>query len=452
MAGPWEKYQESGPWDNYAPQTVTKRGFGSSQEFSVFEPGQMTKSEKAASGLRNLAGPQEAFYSALTGALAEPVAGYAGLAAAAIPGGRTGPEAVQATREALTYQPRTRTGQAAVQAGGDLMHWAIGQHLAGAGGKVTDVSGMPGAGAATEAGLAAIPMILGARMGLKGRQKAPPKSEVRAASMEKLRADADALYTAAEESGVIISRESFTRFVDSLQRRMASEGVDAGLHPKAVAMLKRLEERKANNFTLKGAEIERRNIGGVAGSVDAAEARMGSIMRNAFDDYVNKLKPADTLAGDPKLAYQHLNAARQTWKTLKKAEIVDDTIQLAYDSAGTYTGAGFENALRVQFRNVVKKGVRNKRFQAQFTPDEWAMMRKVANGGPMQNVLRWAGKLSIRSPVGGGVGAGLGFVTAGPIGAVAVPVAAEGAKLAAAKVGIRNANKLYQQIASEGPF
>jgi len=58
-----------------------------------------------------------------TGMAAEPIAGVAGMAAAATPflEPGAGARAVESTREALTYQPRTEAGQAGLQAVGELV-------------------------------------------------------------------------------------------------------------------------------------------------------------------------------------------------------------------------------------------------------------------------------------------------------------------------------------------
>ena len=56
----------------------------------------------------------------VTGALAEPIAGLAGIGAL-LPGGRTPTEAIEATREALTFQPRTEAGKAGLQAVGEVL-------------------------------------------------------------------------------------------------------------------------------------------------------------------------------------------------------------------------------------------------------------------------------------------------------------------------------------------
>jgi hypothetical protein len=96
MPKPWEKYQQGsapeGPWVQYAaPATDPKKS-------SVgFKP--------------EMAAPFEVALQVGTGALAEPVAGLAGILAAITPGGERAGNVVRNTREAMTYQPRTEFAQ-----------------------------------------------------------------------------------------------------------------------------------------------------------------------------------------------------------------------------------------------------------------------------------------------------------------------------------------------------
>ena len=53
-------------------------------------------------------GGGEAALQLATGAIATPIAGFAGIIAAVAPGGKTGAEAVESAQEALTFQPRTK--------------------------------------------------------------------------------------------------------------------------------------------------------------------------------------------------------------------------------------------------------------------------------------------------------------------------------------------------------
>lgn len=64
---------------------------------------------------RDVIGGAEALGTLATGAIAEPIAGVAGLVGAALPGEEgQGARFVEQTREALTYQPKTESGQAIV--------------------------------------------------------------------------------------------------------------------------------------------------------------------------------------------------------------------------------------------------------------------------------------------------------------------------------------------------
>ncbi len=66
-------------------------------------------------------GTAEAAGAIASGAIAEPLAGLAGIGAAIVPGGKTGAEAVESTREALTLQPKTEQGRSQIQAVGEFI-------------------------------------------------------------------------------------------------------------------------------------------------------------------------------------------------------------------------------------------------------------------------------------------------------------------------------------------
>jgi hypothetical protein len=112
--------------------------------------------EKELTPAKAVAGTGEAALALGTGTAAEPIAGLAGIAAT--PFGK-GPEAVEATRSALSYQPRTAIGRGLTQA----VAFPFEQAAKGAdkaGGVVTDVTGSPALGTlvktALEGGAAAV--------------------------------------------------------------------------------------------------------------------------------------------------------------------------------------------------------------------------------------------------------------------------------------------------------
>ena len=70
---------------------------------------------------RGIGGALEAVGTIGSAIAAEPIAGVSGIAASLIPGGQTGGEAVESTREALTYQPKTQEGVESLQATGEAL-------------------------------------------------------------------------------------------------------------------------------------------------------------------------------------------------------------------------------------------------------------------------------------------------------------------------------------------
>lgn len=111
-------------------------------------------------------GTLEAAATIGSGAIAEPLAGLAGIGAAIIPGGQSGSEAVESARQALTFQPRTEPGQQQLQAVGEAA--ALIPDVGGAlGGFVFDLTDSPGLAAAA----ATTPTLIAELVGLGAIRK-----------------------------------------------------------------------------------------------------------------------------------------------------------------------------------------------------------------------------------------------------------------------------------------
>lgn len=119
----------------------------------------LTQSEKVAKGgLWNLLAGPELFLSALSNAAVEPVAGLAGIGASILPGGMTGPEAVEAVR-GRAYQPQTELAQGAQ----NLMANTIGKYGEAtdwAGEKAAEITGSPAVGAGVKTALDIAPAAI----------------------------------------------------------------------------------------------------------------------------------------------------------------------------------------------------------------------------------------------------------------------------------------------------
>lgn len=274
------------------------------------------------------------------------------------------------------------------------------------------------------------------------RQAAVPTSE-------ELKRFSQQAYEQAEKAGVVISPQSLANRVGEIAGEVAQEGLDPTLHPQATAALKRLTDavKTGEPVALQQLETLRKVAKGAAGSMSADERRIARIMVDALDDYALNLSTADVVAGNAEGVGALLKNARSLWSRASKGEAVDELIKRARDRSSQFSGSGYENALRTEFRNLVM----NPRRIRLFTPVEQQALQKVARGGPVENVLRYFGKLAPTGVVSGALSSGIGAVVGGAPGAVALPLAGLGARQGATMLTARNAGLAAQLMRRGGP-
>lgn len=248
-------------------------------------------------------------------------------------------------------------------------------------------------------------------------------------SVEQLKAQAGALYDAAEASGVTFPQGAVKSLADDIAAKALSEGIDPTLHPKATAALKRLQDAAATGMTVKDAQTMRRIMSGAGKDVmNPDEGRIASIMRDMFDDAIEK--------GAPELA-----DARALYAKAKKGEIIEEAIQKAQDAVGAnYSAAGLETALRQQFKGLLN----SKRALRGFSKEEVAAIRRVVKGGPIENLARYIGKAAPTGVVSAAGAGGLPFMAgmAASGGNAGVGAAAAGATMGAGIIGRNIASKM----------
>lgn len=279
------------------------------------------------------------------------------------------------------------------------------------------------------------------------RAPAPRPVRAPAPSLEELGSAAKDAYASAENAGVVISRDTMARIAREVKGEMADQGIDATLHPDSLAALNRLIAAGENHTSLKGAEILRRVIKDAEASTKPADARMASVMRDAFDERIEGLGANDVIAGQPGIGVHLLQDARQLYSRTAKGEDIQELFRRAELKAGAnYTAAGIETALRQEFRALAM----NKRRIRRFTPEEQAAIELVAKGGSLENAMRYFGKFSASSPLAMALSGSLGMMFGGPLAAIGVPIAGTVAKSKAAQLTMRNANAV-SELVRRGP-
>jgi len=268
-------------------------------------------------------------------------------------------------------------------------------------------------------------------------KKAGEKLLIEAApAVEMLKTQARQLYKSIDNQGAVVSPNSFSGLVKSLNTTTRKEGLDRTIHPKATAALKRFNDDLGNAPTTSEIDTLRRVAKAAAASTEPDEARIGKIMVDKIDDYMDNLKPNDFfLEGDTGQIGAQYREARGLWSKAKKSELLQEAITKAKDQA-----SGFENGLRVQFRQILN----NKKKLRGFGKEEIAAMRKVVQGTSAANLAKLLGKLGFSESqatqlVGTSIGIGGGAMVGGPIGAVAVPIFGQVSKTLAQKLTANNA-------------
>jgi len=246
-------------------------------------------------------------------------------------------------------------------------------------------------------------------------------------SVEQLEQQSRAAYRKSAEAGVFYNANQVDNFIDNLNTNLRDqEGrrvtVLPELHPKSTAVLNAFTRFKGSNRTLEDMDDLRRIARDAASAPDPADRRVGMIIRNKIDDFIFNEAPS---GGEE--AVQALKEARGYWSRARKGNVIDDLLFNAkLDSAGTFTGAGVENALRREFKRLAKSDD----FRL-FTPDEQRAIVSVVEGGPFSNATRLIGKFaptgSVSATLSTLLSGGAGYGLAGPLGAAAAVLPAVGA-------------------------
>lgn len=243
---------------------------------------------------------------------------------------------------------------------------------------------------------------------------------------EALKSRARQAYQAADDAGVIVSRDKYRSFVDGLTARMANEGIAEGIHSRSLGALKRIMSVD-ENVSLKGLETLRKTLRAAAATPDKADARLAMMMIDDLDDMIFNLGRADVLTGNPAAGAAALKEARAAWAKASKTEVISEAIAKAETNAKSlFGGSGKDNALRTAFRQIANSPKKSRWFNEQ----ELAAIKKVAEGGPVENALRMLGKFAPSTPLYMTPHVGAGIMTGG----IEVP-----ALMAAGGAGFRGA-------------
>jgi hypothetical protein len=200
----------------------------------------------------------------------------------------------------------------------------------------------------------------------------------------------NALYNKVDQSGVRFAPQAYRQMAHDVATEAVTDNLNPGIHPKATAFLRTmLKQDPGYSPTLTQLDQLRQQVWRDVGSGDPGERHFAGIISKGIDNLI------DTSAQGNE-AIRAARAANATWE---KSSLLGKQEEKAIDrAASTGSGGNIDNVIRQNVRAILDKGAKG------FTPEEIAQMRKVVRGGPIQNTMRWLGKLS---PHGNGLMFGL---------------------------------------------
>ena len=419
--------------------------------------GQVRQEQQSEPGIvdridQGIATVTEPLATIVTGAIAEPLAGLAGMAQSLNPFAeeRAGEKAINAVREVMTFKPRTEAGKKSLQAVATVLA-PIGQALDSAGeafgNDVFEVTGSSAlaALASTAPTLLAEVATFGTGKGAGAIKRAAKTRKVNKAiqqaapTVDQLKDTSRAVYREIDEMGAVVSPEAYQSLVSQIEKSTIGQGLDHRVTPKAAGALNAFKEvaEAGRPVTLTELNKLHRMSSNLAKSSDIPEASLGLRMIDEVDSFLDNagtkvFQNPDSITGNVAVKYK---IARNLWGRARRSELIEEAFERARNQA-----TGFENGIRVQFRSILNNKKRSRFFNA----EELAAMKKVVRGTGKENLAKFIGKVGL--PEGGasnlvGVSIGIagGSAAFGAGGGAIVPIIGTVSKKLAQRMTAKNA-------------
>lgn len=121
--------------------------------------------------------------------------------------------------------------------------------------------------------------------------------------------------------------------------------------------------------------------------------RLMKVVLNDFDSYLDNIPKSSVTAGDAEKGIKAWSSARKMFQQEKKAEVFDTILSNVAVEKTKFSQSGAENYLANELRKIAK----DDDTMRLFSKTEQAEIKKAAEGGSLQNMLRYIGRFA---PVG----------------------------------------------------
>ena len=199
-----------------------------------------------------------------------------------------------------------------------------------------------------------------------------------APSTQQLYQQARATYKRIDQSGVNVAAPAYDRLLTDMTARLQLEGFTDQAAIRS--QLNKMEMFRGQDRSISSLDTTRSDISKtLLKSSDENVRRLGRVMADEIDDFINTATPADvTNAAMLPQVQQDLLRARDLWSKVSRSEQVEELVRRA-----KLSDQPFDTALRSEFRTLAK----NERRFNRFSPEERQFILRVVEGGPVAKAL-----------------------------------------------------------------
>jgi hypothetical protein len=246
-------------------------------------------------------------------------------------------------------------------------------------------------------------------------------------SVEALKDSASTLYETARKSGATLAQPASAQMAQNMRAIAAAEGIITptgrinNSYQKVSELIRSFDDYAQGNLSVDQMQSVRRLIQNALKSPDGDERRIAMAMMDEFHRFLDPIAP-------------EIAQANQIYSRAMKGDMIETAIELAGARAGQFSGSGFENALRTEFRALDRAIVKGQ--LKGLSGQEILAIQSVARGGKIENVARYLGKLAPTGIVSMGGSFGIPFAVGNAIGGPGL-----GAALGAGTMGVGMAGR-----------